>query len=185
MKSSTKINASLISGGAICQAAAVAGPGAFGVDPWVAALLGLSAFTCALIAGTSYTEDGLRDEAKRRAERAHRTGIGSLVILLALLFGGCGGTQHVEVLPPHIEASADTRVIVPVMVGGIGVIADVACEVSVDDPVPTCGVCVAVGEIEVCRCYRGAERVTCPVDAEAEGVSSASGEGARVNEKEE
>ena len=150
------LNMGLLSSGALCTAVGVAPVDA--LPNWAQALFGIAGAICLLLTGTKIVDE--IEPASERAKRPHGTGLG--LIVLGLFLAGCGGTQHVEVMPPHFEGVAAARVVVPVVVYGVVAYADVVCEVTDDAPVPVCGVCLDVGGIEVCRCFRGAERIDCP-----------------------
>lgn len=109
-----------------------------------------------------------------------RVALLSLFTTIALTFAACGGVPSVEVQAVQFEGEADARVIVPVVFNGIVVTGEARCAVvsreeieeaeevaaqtgeSVEGPFPTCAVCVETGDLRVCQCFRGAERVTCP-----------------------
>ena len=170
MRNSTKINSGLIGAAGICQAAALAPIDA--LPSGVGAVLGIVSVVCALIAGTRIvSEVDAVDAAKDRASRPHRTGIGSIVVGLILVswsLGGCAAVQdRVEVHPPAYAGAADARVVLPLSVYGVLLVADVSCEVDIDDLRPLCGVCIEVADATVCQCWRGSDRVSCPGDARA------------------
>jgi hypothetical protein len=158
------LNMSLLASGGVCTAVGLVPVEA--LPSWTQVLFGLAGAICLLLTGTRVVEE--IEPTESRAKRPHGSGlgIGLIVLLLAPLLWtgalGCGGQQIVEVMPPHFDGIAGARVIVPVVVGGVVIYADAVCEVTAEAPVPVCGVCVEAMGAEVCRCFRGTERIDCP-----------------------
>lgn len=88
----------------------------------------------------------------------------------------CGGLPVVEVQGVQFEGEADAKVMVPVVINGVVATGTAQCAVATDEGLPLCSLCVTMASAEVCQCFRGVDRVACPVDSLEEAVEESTEE---------